>query len=278
MAKEQGVTVLTVSLCYHLQTFYTRQRQRSRKEVTKWPGLDRYTLTILLVLNVLVGFRVWLLNGSLPQFSDQDNPAAFSRSLFTRFLTYSYLTAFNLGLLLYPATLSYDWQMGSIPLVESVWDLRNLVTISTFSGIAMITWFVMTSSKGGETKLLTIALATCVLPFLPASNLLVTVGFVVAERVLYIPSAGFFILIVHGLQKLKSTRFTWSCRVMTLVIVTTFMLKTARRNTVWSSRETLFRSGLESVPQNAKVHYNFANLQKDLGDVDLAVKHYRIAI
>ena len=38
------------------------------------------------------------------------------------------------------------------------------------------------------------------------------------------------------------------------------------------------RSGLESVPQNAKVHYNYANLQKDLGNTAKAINHYRIAL
>ncbi|GIX67400.1 transmembrane and TPR repeat-containing protein 1 [Caerostris extrusa] len=53
-------------------------------------------------------------------------------------------------------------------------------------------------------------LCVLVLPFLPASNMFVTVGFVVAERVLYIPSIGFCILVTFGLRKLKNTaRFYW---------------------------------------------------------------------
>lgn len=46
-----------------------------------------------------------------------------------RFLTYSYLLSFNAWLLLAPITLCYDWQVGSIPLVESVTDVRNLATL-----------------------------------------------------------------------------------------------------------------------------------------------------
>ena len=38
------------------------------------------------------------------------------------------------------------------------------------------------------------------------------------------------------------------------------------------------RSGLISVPNNAKVHYNYANLQKDSGNLKLAEAHYRTAI
>jgi len=50
-------------------------------------------------------------------------------AFFCRFLTYSYLLAFNAWLLLAPITLCYDWQVGSIPLIESVWDVRNLATV-----------------------------------------------------------------------------------------------------------------------------------------------------
>jgi len=38
------------------------------------------------------------------------------------------------------------------------------------------------------------------------------------------------------------------------------------------------RSGLRSMPNNAKIHYNYANLLADVGNVPLAVKHYRIAV
>lgn len=47
-------------------------------------------------------------------------------------------------------------------------------------------------------RLTTIALALLVTPFLPASNLLLNIGFVLAERVLYLPSAGYCILVSMG--------------------------------------------------------------------------------
>lgn len=40
------------------------------------------------------------------------------------------------------------------------------------------------------------------LMFLPASNLMFTVGFVIAERVLYLPSAGFILIVVLGIRRL----------------------------------------------------------------------------
>ena len=48
--------------------------------------------------------------------------------------------------------------------------------------------------------------AFIIIPFLPASNLLFRVGFVVAERVLYLSSAGFCIIVAFGFEKLSTTR------------------------------------------------------------------------
>lgn len=42
-----------------------------------------------------------------------------------------------------------------------------------------------------------------VLPFIPASNIFFPVGFVIAERTLLLPSAGFCFIIVIGFKKLK---------------------------------------------------------------------------
>lgn len=44
------------------------------------------------------------------------------------------------------------------------------------------------------------SLSMIMIPFLPASNLLLPVGFVVAERILYIPSMGLCILVPFGIS------------------------------------------------------------------------------
>lgn len=46
------------------------------------------------------------------------------------------------------------------------------------------------------------ALAFLIIPFLPATNLFFRVGFVIAERALYLPTAGFCIIVVTGVSKL----------------------------------------------------------------------------
>ncbi|KAL1468148.1 hypothetical protein MTO96_041667 [Rhipicephalus appendiculatus] len=136
------------------------------------------------------------------------------------------------------------------------------------------------SLRGTSLRLLVPLLLT-VLPFLPASNLFVTVGFVVAERVLYIPSIGVTLLVVEGLCRLHmrcSRALRWCTTSLCFILVLLFAARTWNRNGVWASREALFESGIKDLPENAKMHYNYANLQKDTGNSDLAIKHYRLAI
>ncbi|KAM4881025.1 protein O-mannosyl-transferase TMTC1-like [Thomomys bottae] len=135
-------------------------------------------------------------------------------------------------------------------------------------------------SKRLEHKEVLVGLLFLAFPFLPASNLFFRVWFVVAERVLYMPSMGYCILFVHGLSKL----YTWLNRcgatlsVSTVLLLLLFSWKTVKQNEIWLSRESLFRSGVETLPHNAKVHYNYANFLKDQGRNQEAVYHYRTAL
>ncbi|EZA56626.1 Transmembrane and TPR repeat-containing protein [Ooceraea biroi] len=61
-----------------------------------------------------------------------------------RLMTFCYLAALNCWLLLCPAILSHDWQMGSVPLVTSFTDTRNLATCIFFGGCLVLTYKAFT--------------------------------------------------------------------------------------------------------------------------------------
>ncbi|OXA59139.1 Transmembrane and TPR repeat-containing protein 1 [Folsomia candida] len=239
-------------------------------------------------ISVSLGARLALMNGSFPRFSPQDNPAACVRSDLTRFLTYAFLPVFNAWLLICPIRLSYDWQMGSIPLVETLWDLRNVYSAAFY--FLFFRLLRMALRKGGSSRFrvllgedgpkILVSLLFISLPFLPASNLLFPVGFVAAERILYTPSVGMCILTAHGIDRVQRSlpKFRKVVLLCLCLLLMSFSVKTWDRNFVWKSRASLFESGVRENPWNAKVHYNYANLQKDLGDIETAVKHYKIAI
>ncbi|XP_010627274.1 protein O-mannosyl-transferase TMTC1 isoform X2 [Fukomys damarensis] len=287
LVKETGVTVFGVCLVYDFFSLPHKQDKSSLIAssdknclLSMRPFFKRAILVISYVI-VILYFRLWIMGGSMPLFSEQDNPASFSPYILTRFLTYSYLLAFNVWLLLAPVTLCYDWQVGSIPLVETVWDTRNLATVCLVVVMALLSLHCLAALKRLEHKEVLVGLLFLVFPFIPASNLFFRVGFVVAERVLYMPSMGYCILFVHGLSRL----YTWlnRCGATTLTASTVLLLllfswKTVRQNEIWLSREALFRSGVETLPHNAKVHYNYANFLKDQGRNREAIYHYRTAL
>ncbi|TFK00698.1 serine/threonine-protein kinase Nek2 [Platysternon megacephalum] len=287
LVKETGVTVFGVCLVYDLLFLsYNRLRlyltasNNQNFLYTARPFLKRAALVISYVILVLY-FRFWIMGGSMPMFSEQDNPASFSPYLLTRFLTYSYLLAFNSWLLLAPITLCYDWQVGSIPLIESIWDVRNLATVLLVVVMILLSLHCITAFKKLEHREVLVGLLFLVFPFIPASNLFFRVGFVVAERVLYMPSMGYCILVVHGLKKLCAWLNRWGATALTLsalLLLLLFSWKTLKQNEIWLSRESLFSSGVQTLPHNAKVHYNYANFLKDQGRNSEAIYHYKTAL
>lgn len=121
-----------------------------------------------------------------------------------------------------------------------------------------------TKLNNASATLISITILT--LPFLPASNLFVYVGFVVAERILYLPSVGYCLLIGLGLgklinfkvqcrsngtksrQKMQSSRHHNARSMVTIlfliVLISACSLKTIRRNRDWHDEESLYRSAI----------------------------------
>lgn len=94
------------------------------------------------------------------------------------------------------------------------------------------------------------------LPFLPATNLLFYVGFVVAERVLYLPSAGLCLLLGMGCAGLwESRKFRKLSGCLLFILLVVFSARTVLRNRDWSNEESLYRSALHVNPPKGKNLY-----------------------
>ncbi|XP_040201479.1 protein O-mannosyl-transferase TMTC1 [Rana temporaria] len=288
LVKETGITVFGVCLVYDLQVLCLRRMKRlpslERPAKDLWtaaiPFLRRAALVSCHVM-VVLGFRVHIMGGSMPLFSEQDNPASFSPYILTRFLTFSYILAFNACLLLAPITMCYDWQVGSIPLLHSLWDRRNLETLVLLVVLVSLGLHCLVARKRTGHREVLVGLLFLVFPFIPASNLFFRVGFVVAERVLYMPSMGFCILCVYGMKVLYSRsgpRGSSAIIFIFFLLLLLFSWKSMSHSECWRSREALFRSGVQTLPHNAKVHYNYANFLKDQNRKEEAINHYKTVL
>ncbi|XP_004517548.1 transmembrane and TPR repeat-containing protein CG4050 [Ceratitis capitata] len=221
--------------------------------------LRRLCFLISITLALLVG-RVYVMGSQLPVFTRFDNPASAAATP-TRQLTFSYLIYLNLWLMLFPCDLCCDWTMGTIPLIDGFADLRNLATLAAFISLAAIIWYACTTRNLTRSRVLLMGLAWLALPFVPASNLFFPVGFVVAERILYMPSMGYCLLIAYGYMQLEEhlrekVMMRRLLQTTLALLLLTHALKTYRRNEDWRTEYTLFMSGVHVNARNAKLFNN----------------------
>lgn len=116
------------------------------------------------------------------------------------------------------------------------------------------------------------------LPFLPASNLFFPVGFVVAERVLYMPSMGFCLLVGFGFQLLierLNKRVAWTCMAL---LIASHAAKTYTRNADWETEYTIFMSGLKVNQRNAKLFNNVGHALESDGEYGEALNFFLTAV
>ena len=178
-----------------------------------------------------------------------------------RQLHWSYLCVLNLWLLLSPSQLCAEYAMGTIPPISSLTDPRNLLTLATFAGLLSMGCYAMSTRDGHQRKLL-FGLCLMTIPFIPASNLFFPIGFVIAERVLYIPSMGFCMVVGYGAWRLfakqKNKSLSILLKATMAYLIVTHGVKTWVRNPAWYNNYNLYLSAVRTIPHNAKMWSNLA--------------------
>lgn len=288
LCKEQGITVVGVCCVYEIAI---AQKLRVHDLLHLSPSIVRLKggmapwfremcLRLLFLVGVtlfLVLARVRIMGAQLPVFTRFDNPASVA-STPVRQLTYNYLAAWNAWLVFFPCDLCCDWTMGTISLIDSVWDPRNLFTAAFYAALLKLAHLALTVSSR-HARVVTMGLALMAFPFLPASNLFFPVGFVIAERILYTPSMGFCMLVAHGWALLldkRSLRKTAWCALALLVAI--HAAKTIIRNFDWESEYTIFMAGLRVNQRNAKLFNNVGHALESQGKFREALEYFRRAV
>ena len=87
--------------------------------------------------------------------------------------------------MIYPKSLCCDWAMGSIPVVETFDDSRNIGTLVMYVVLFLI-MIRCVLKRTASSRSMFIGLVMLIVPYIPSMNLFVVVGFVTAERTLYV--------------------------------------------------------------------------------------------
>lgn len=130
-------------------------------------------------------------------------------------------------------------------------------------------------------RVILVGLFLLIIPFVPASNLFFPVGFVVAERILYLPSMGLCLIVGYAAYKMATSkhRLLSTCTKIGFVwLILTYSTKTMSRNRDWYSKLSLYSSFLKYSPDNAHMLVNAAKEFRNTGDFQRAELAYRHAM
>uniref|UniRef100_A0A8C5LWM5 dolichyl-phosphate-mannose--protein mannosyltransferase n=1 Tax=Leptobrachium leishanense TaxID=445787 RepID=A0A8C5LWM5_9ANUR len=290
LCKEQGITVLGLNALFDIFVICKLNMLECIQKVLRRDRTSEYAIFLnkgLLLRIGLLSFwgismlyiRWHIMGTGPPAFTDVDNPASFASNLLVRVINYNYYYSMNGWLLLCPWWLCFDWSMGCIPLIKSFSDWRLCALAALWCCLLGLIHQALCSSDDHKRRILTLGLGFLIIPFLPASNLFFRVGFAIAERVLYLPSMGYCVLLTYGYIKL--CRQVKNKKFLTAAIVGLLAMNTVRciyRSNEWKSEELLFNSALPVCPLNAKVHYNVGKNLADRGHQAAAIQYYREAV
>ncbi len=115
--------------------------------------------------------------------------------------------------------------------------------------------------------------------FIPISNIVQIPSSPMAERYIYMPAIGLWIVIAGVLEKLlagekaRKTLLSVFALVCVLLLVVTF-----NRNRVWADNLALFNSMVVSQPEAAYGHYNLGNAYRETGDFTKAEQEWETTV
>jgi len=209
-------------------------------------------------------------------FTEVENPMAFAPGL-PRWLTRLYLLTVYLRLLVWPVSLSADYSFNQIPLIQSFGDLRNLVTLTAaLAGLVLLVWSYR------RARMLCFGLVFAATTFSLTANLIIPIGTVVGERLLYIPCFGFCMVVAWAASRAASVwdhpRARLAMQYALVVLTALYSVRCVARNADWRTELKLMESAARVSPNSVKVHSNLGHLYAEAGNFEAAERHYRRAI
>lgn len=241
LSKETAVTLVVI---VPLMAMVAARENKRRIWIATAIGWVMAAAFVALRYHVLVTHDAW--HPGMIGFLE--NPLVEAPGVAARYATPLLIAGKYLLLLLCPWPLCSDYTYASIPFVgfDSVWVW---VVIVAYTAMSLIALYRLRADKrdvyGGGIIFFIVTLSLF-------SNLIFLIGAIMADRFLFFPSAGFCLVagafVVHFLRY-RVTRVAFAA----LLII--FASMTVVRSGQWKDNYTLFSSGVETQPQNARLWY-----------------------
>ncbi|MBI3780689.1 MAG: tetratricopeptide repeat protein [candidate division NC10 bacterium] len=172
--------------------------------------------------------------------------------------------------MLLPVRLSSDYAYNQIPVGRSLFDpgvLAALLVLLTACALAVLAWY--------RRPVISFGIAVFALTILPVSNLAFPIGTIMAERVLYLPSLGFCLLLAVAVMALAARpRGRLPAAGAIVLLLLGYGTRTILRNRDWHSNAVLFAAAVSTSPNSAGAHYNLGMALLSSGDFSGAQREF----
>ena len=248
LCKETALVLTTVGVLGNLL------RRAPRREVLASLAVPMLPLIVYFSLRHHVIGR--FLSASEVGFAPLDNPLV-ELPAWDRAANGLVLLVRSLLLLAWPASLSADYSLASLPLVSSSWPV--VAAGALLAVLAAGAW-----RERRRRPAVTLGIAVFFVGLLPTANLFFVSATIFAERHLLLPALGITLPLAWLLARAITPR---TARVVLAVVMLACVARVWKRLPAWHDDLTLFRAAAASRPTNAKAHYNVAVLLKKDGDL-----------
>ena len=176
-----------------------------------------------------------------------------------------------LALQAYPATLSSDYSYNAIRLYASGKYLLPAV-VATAAVLGLWVWTIWKKRSAWI-----LVGAIYLFGFSVTANVLVPTGTIMGERLAYLPSAGFCLLLALLWARLESANRRLAVTLLGLVVLA-LGVRTLARNRDWKDNLTLYSADVRAVPDSARMHGLLGQEYLRRGELNLAAAELQRAI
>lgn len=177
-----------------------------------------------------------------------------------------------LRLLVWPFDLSPDYHPQVIPRLEHM-TAQGVVGALLLAALAALAFLLWRRQRATSVGLFVIGIA-----WLPTANLLFPSGVVIAERTLYLPSAGVALLAAVGAAAIARRWGARRATIATLIVVVAFGVRTATATATWRSNRTFILAAFASHPESYRAHLYAARVLARRGMLREALAEYGVSI
>lgn len=158
-----------------------------------------------------------------------------------------------------PTTLMNDYSLKQISIV----NFANQYTLISILVYAALIFLIVKTWK--KQKIVAFGILFFLISMSLYSNLIITIGTSFGERLLFIPSLGFCILIAYLIilpfkKKANPSSLSKTARLpiaLSLIIVGLYSFKTVDRNKAWKDNFTLYSTDVVNCDKSARCHYYY---------------------